>query len=257
MNDKDIPLYMIGVAAALAGLHPQTLRIYENKGLVSPQRTRGNTRLYSQSDIEKLELINELTEDGVNLAGVTRILSLNETASSLTKENELLRDKNKRLTKRLLELDDIIKELYQEKAENDDKSKQATSSETTNNTQSNDKRNDKQCCDAESGSDSAACRVDDKQKVQQEAKKNAEQKEQQSNECCECEADSETTAESKAQENANVETKAESTDDNQVAATEDNKNDKQPITKQMKREIIVFRDPFIPFSSRAMIVYKK
>ena len=61
MEDKDRPLYMISVAAELAGVHPQTLRIYEQKGLVSPQRTRGNTRMYSQADIERLQLINELT----------------------------------------------------------------------------------------------------------------------------------------------------------------------------------------------------
>ena len=55
MEDKDRPLYMISVAAELAGVHPQTLRIYEQKGLVSPQRTRGNTRMYSQADIERTQ----------------------------------------------------------------------------------------------------------------------------------------------------------------------------------------------------------
>ena len=60
MEDRNRPLYMIGVAAELAGVHPQTLRIYEQKGLVSPQRTRGNTRMYSQADIERLELILSL-----------------------------------------------------------------------------------------------------------------------------------------------------------------------------------------------------
>ena len=76
MDDKNRPLYMISVAAELAGVHPQTLRIYEQKGLVSPQRTRGNTRMYSQADIERLQLINELTDEGINLAGVIRILDL-------------------------------------------------------------------------------------------------------------------------------------------------------------------------------------
>ena len=76
MADRHTPLYMIGVAAQLAGVHPQTLRIYEQKGLVSPQRTSGNTRMYSQADIERLELINELTSEGINLAGVIRILDL-------------------------------------------------------------------------------------------------------------------------------------------------------------------------------------
>ena len=61
-NDRNRPLYMIGVAAALAGMHPQTLRSYEQKGLVNPGRSRGNTRLYSQADIERLNLISKLTD---------------------------------------------------------------------------------------------------------------------------------------------------------------------------------------------------
>lgn len=74
---KDRPLYMISVAAELAGMHPQTLRIYERKRLVQPQRSAGNTRLYSDADIERLRLIQRLTqEEGVNLAGVMRILQL-------------------------------------------------------------------------------------------------------------------------------------------------------------------------------------
>ena len=69
MEDKNRPLYMISVAAELAGVHPQTLRIYEQKGLVSPQRTSGNTRMYSQADIERLQLINALTDEGINAGG--------------------------------------------------------------------------------------------------------------------------------------------------------------------------------------------
>jgi MerR family transcriptional regulator, heat shock protein HspR len=70
-------LYIISVAAELAGVHPQTLRIYERKGLVLPKRTSGNTRRYSQRDIELLRTIQELTqEEGVNLAGVKQILEL-------------------------------------------------------------------------------------------------------------------------------------------------------------------------------------
>ena len=91
MEDKDRPLYMISVAAELAGVHPQTLRIYEQKGLVSPQRTRGNTRMYSQADIERLELINELTGEGINLAGVIRILDMRERELELEHELETLR----------------------------------------------------------------------------------------------------------------------------------------------------------------------
>jgi MerR family transcriptional regulator, heat shock protein HspR len=68
--------YVISVAAELAGVHPQTLRVYERKGLVQPQRTQGNSRRYSEQDIDLLRRIQELTEEGINLAGVTRILAL-------------------------------------------------------------------------------------------------------------------------------------------------------------------------------------
>jgi MerR family transcriptional regulator, heat shock protein HspR len=68
--------YVISVAAELAGVHPQTLRVYERKGLVQPQRTQGNSRRYSEQDIELLRRIQELTDEGINLAGVTRILQL-------------------------------------------------------------------------------------------------------------------------------------------------------------------------------------
>ena len=74
---KDRPVYMISVAAELAGVHPQTLRIYERKMLVQPRRSPGGTRLYSEADIERLRLIQRLTQDeGVNLAGVMRIIEL-------------------------------------------------------------------------------------------------------------------------------------------------------------------------------------
>jgi MerR family transcriptional regulator, heat shock protein HspR len=70
-------VYIISVAAELAGVHPQTLRIYERKGLVQPKRTSGNTRRYSERDIELLRAIQELTQDeGVNLAGVKQILEM-------------------------------------------------------------------------------------------------------------------------------------------------------------------------------------
>jgi MerR family transcriptional regulator/heat shock protein HspR len=68
--------YVISVAAELAGVHPQTLRVYERKGLVNPQRTAGNTRRYSERDIQILRRIQELTQEGVNLAGVMRIMEL-------------------------------------------------------------------------------------------------------------------------------------------------------------------------------------
>ena len=76
-REHDRPLYMISVAAELAGVHPQTLRIYERKALIQPQRSQGNTRLYSQADVDRLCLIQQLTQvEGINLAGVVRIIEL-------------------------------------------------------------------------------------------------------------------------------------------------------------------------------------
>jgi MerR family transcriptional regulator/heat shock protein HspR len=84
MNDSDRPRYMISVAAELVGIHPQTLRIYEQKGLVSPMRTAGNTRLYSDADVERLRLIQRLTSDwGLNLAGVERVLHMEDELERL------------------------------------------------------------------------------------------------------------------------------------------------------------------------------
>jgi MerR family transcriptional regulator, heat shock protein HspR len=78
MDDRH-PRYMISVAADLVGMHPQTLRIYESKGLIRPKRTAGNTRLYSELDIERLRLIQQLTNDlGLNLAGVEQVLQLQD-----------------------------------------------------------------------------------------------------------------------------------------------------------------------------------
>jgi MerR family transcriptional regulator/heat shock protein HspR len=75
----EIPRYMISVAAELVGMHPQTLRIYENKGLIRPKRTSGNTRLYSNADLERLRLIQRLTNElGLNLAGVEHVLRLQD-----------------------------------------------------------------------------------------------------------------------------------------------------------------------------------
>ena len=96
-SDKDQPLYMISVAAELTGMHPQTLRVYEQKGLVTPGRSRGNTRLYSQHDIERLNLISKLTDEGINLAGVVRILDMRERMDKLQAENDDLRDRVREL----------------------------------------------------------------------------------------------------------------------------------------------------------------
>ena len=77
MDDR--PRYMISVAADLVGMHPQTLRIYESKGLLRPKRTKGNTRLYSDADLERLRLIQQLTNQlGLNLAGVEQVLRLED-----------------------------------------------------------------------------------------------------------------------------------------------------------------------------------
>ena len=77
MDDR--PRYMISVAADLVGVHPQTLRIYENKGLIRPKRTAGNTRLYSEADLDRLRLIQRLTNElGLNLAGVEQVLRLQD-----------------------------------------------------------------------------------------------------------------------------------------------------------------------------------
>lgn len=76
-------VYIISVAAELAGVHPQTLRIYERKGLVRPHRTNGNTRRYSQADIDLLRRIQGLTQEGVNLAGAKRIMALEEDVQRL------------------------------------------------------------------------------------------------------------------------------------------------------------------------------
>jgi MerR family transcriptional regulator/heat shock protein HspR len=75
---RDRALYVISVAAELAGVHPQTLRIYERKGLLAPARTTGRSRRYSDRDIALLQRIQELTNDGVSLVGVQRILALED-----------------------------------------------------------------------------------------------------------------------------------------------------------------------------------
>jgi MerR family transcriptional regulator/heat shock protein HspR len=91
MSKKSNAVYIISVAAELAGVHPQTLRIYERKGLIEPFRTPGGTRRYSDEDLERLGLIQELTADGVNLEGVRRILSLQAENNRLRGQVDRLR----------------------------------------------------------------------------------------------------------------------------------------------------------------------
>ncbi|QGG96771.1 heat shock protein transcriptional repressor HspR [Actinomarinicola tropica] len=79
-------VYVISVAAELAGVHPQTLRIYERKGLVEPARTGGGSRRYSEDDVEQLRRIQELTNEGLNLAGVKRVLEMEDELDRLRRE---------------------------------------------------------------------------------------------------------------------------------------------------------------------------
>ena len=79
-------VYVISIAAELSGMHPQTLRIYERKGLLEPARTQGGSRRYSEADITMLRRIQELTEEGLNLAGVKRVLALEARLSALETE---------------------------------------------------------------------------------------------------------------------------------------------------------------------------
>ena len=85
-SDPDRAVYVISVAAELAGMHPQTLRIYERKGLVEPARTKGGSRRYSDGDIEQLERIQQLTGEGLNLEGVRRIMELEAVVERLRSE---------------------------------------------------------------------------------------------------------------------------------------------------------------------------
>jgi MerR family transcriptional regulator/heat shock protein HspR len=103
MDDR--PRYMISVAADLVGMHPQTLRIYENKGLIRPKRTSGGTRLYSDADIERLQLIQRLTNElGLNLAGVDHVMRL---------QDELVRMR-KRLDRMEREMRDAINKVHRQ-----------------------------------------------------------------------------------------------------------------------------------------------
>jgi DNA-binding transcriptional MerR regulator len=89
MVDKDKPLYVISVAAELVDMHPQTLRLYERKGLIEPSRSAGKTRLYSQRNIEQLRDIRRLTQElGVNLAGVEEIIKLRRSLDELQERME-------------------------------------------------------------------------------------------------------------------------------------------------------------------------
>ena len=95
-------VYMISVAAELAGMHPQTLRIYESRGLIEPSRSAGNTRLYSQRDVERLRRIQELTTElGMNLAGVERVFELEQELERMRSRMDAFRRQAERAEQEL------------------------------------------------------------------------------------------------------------------------------------------------------------
>lgn len=102
MDERDEPVYVISVAAELADMHPQTLRGYERKGLIDPARTEGNTRRYSRRDVDRLRLIQHLTqEEGLNLAGVRMVLQMAEELESGRRRITELESMVKELSRRL------------------------------------------------------------------------------------------------------------------------------------------------------------
>lgn len=96
MANKERPLYMIGVVAEMFEIHPQTLRLYEREGLIKPSRTQGNTRLYSERDIEDIKMVLLLTRElGVNIAGVEVILEMRRKMEKMKEEMEEIAKKMK------------------------------------------------------------------------------------------------------------------------------------------------------------------
>jgi MerR family transcriptional regulator/heat shock protein HspR len=112
-KDNERALFMISVAAKLAGMHPQTLRLYEQKGLITPSRTPKNTRLYSEEDIDRLRHIQKLTTDmGMNLAGVERVMELEEQVIALQEKIVSLRRKIDEAARNLHEEVDAVHKSY-------------------------------------------------------------------------------------------------------------------------------------------------
>ena len=96
--EDDRGVFMISVAAELAHMHPQTLRIYEARGLITPKRSPKNTRLYSQRDVERLRRIQQMTsEEGLNLAGVETVLELEERVEEMRSKLERMQQRTKEL----------------------------------------------------------------------------------------------------------------------------------------------------------------
>lgn len=95
MAEKDQGVFAISVAADMAAMEIQNLRVYERRGLVSPDRTPGGTRLYSEDDVDRLVRIRELLGDGLNLAGIRKVLELEHAVDLLRAENDQLRDRKR------------------------------------------------------------------------------------------------------------------------------------------------------------------
>jgi len=100
-KDASRAVYVISVAAELAGVHPQTLRNYERSGLLDPTRTAGGSRRFSEHDLERLRRIQELTSEGLNLEGVRRVLALEAEADALRREVAALREEHRRALEEL------------------------------------------------------------------------------------------------------------------------------------------------------------
>jgi MerR family transcriptional regulator, heat shock protein HspR len=118
-KSRDLPfpenqgVFMISVAARLAGMHPQTLRIYEERGLIKPARSPKQTRLYSQRDVERLKRIQQLTtEFGLNLAGVERVLALEEVMQSMQERLERLSAQAEQMEREMLKRIDAVHRSY-------------------------------------------------------------------------------------------------------------------------------------------------
>jgi MerR family transcriptional regulator, heat shock protein HspR len=111
--DRDRGVYMISVAAELAGMHPQTLRIYESRGLIQPKRSPKNTRLYSQEDVDRLRRIQELTSElGMNLAGVEKVFELEQEIDRMRRRMRSLEKQAERLEQAMVEELDRVKRSF-------------------------------------------------------------------------------------------------------------------------------------------------
>ena len=111
--DPERGVYMISVAAELAGMHPQTLRIYESRGLIQPKRSPKNTRLYSQEDVDRLRRIQELTSEmGMNLAGVEKVFELEEELDRMRRRMRSLEKQAEKLEQEMAEELDRVRRSF-------------------------------------------------------------------------------------------------------------------------------------------------